>query len=528
MSAVPPKVQGIAVDRRGFVFRTSEDDVVDVKLDGRRVWSFWLLRDSEPEGAGRFVAWPGALVPFLDGVTRLSIVAHVTGTTLYEEELAFGTSTERIAVVNAAGSPMGLDKTNKLMLTFDTRSAEHVAPLLDSLEQVLAALQDIGIGAFLAYGSLLGAVRAGKLIGHDSDADLGYVSEHTHPVDAIRESFRIQRLVAERGFDTYRYSGLAFRIDVRESDGSKRGLDVFGGFIAPAHGDHPAMLYLMGEVGAPYRREWIYPLSRTTLEGRTLPAPAVPEKLLEAMYGPGWRVPDPAYHFTTPDETVRRLNGWFRGTRVLRNEWERRFSRVRSRLPAAGPSGLAELVVQREGGIPPFLVDLGTGRAADALWFARQGAKVRALDFVTQASTAVQRVAAEEGLDLHVRELNLNSLRSSLAEGVRLAHTPGPKVVLARHLIDAQSTAARRETWRVCEMGLGEGDRLYLEFVEGAPAPRPGGVGGTLLVPLRRDEVVAELESHGAVIVHQEMATEIKPNGEPGRPTARLVAQWQR
>lgn len=528
MSSAAPSVQGLRVDDRGFWFRTSADDVVDVKLDGRRVWSFWLLRDSAADAGGRFVAWPGALVPFLNGTTRLSVVAHVSDVTLYDEELRFGTGENRIAVVNEAGAPLGLDKTNKLMLTFDTRSAEHVAPLLDSVEAVVAALKDVGIEAFLAYGSLLGAVRAGKLIGHDSDVDLGYVSAHTRPVDAIRESFQVQRRIAEAGFDTYRYSGLAFRIDVKESDGSKRGLDVFGGFIAPAYGDHPAHLYLMGEVGHPFEREWIFPLGEVALEGRTFPAPAVPARLLEAMYGPGWQVPDPAYRFTTPRATVRRLNGWFRGIRALRNEWERRYSKLRHKLPEGAPSALADLVVETEGGVPPYVLDIGVGRGGDALWFARQGSRVRAVDFVTQASSAVQKAAAAEGLDLEVAEVNLNSLRSSMAEGVRLANQPAPKVVVARHLIDAQSASARQETWRVCRMGLRDGGRLYLEFVRGAPRARVEGAGGSLLVPLRVDAVVAELEATGAVIVHKELTHETKASGRTGRPIARLVAQWQR
>jgi hypothetical protein len=525
---VAPSVQGLKVDDRGFWFKSSDDDVVDVKIDGRRIWSFWLQRDTAPEAGGRFVAWPGALVPFLNGVTQLSIVAHVSDVTLFDEELRFGTGEERIAVVNVAGSPLGLDKTNKLMLTFDTRSAEHVAPLLDSVEAVVVALKDVGIDAFLAYGSLLGAVRAGKLIGHDSDADLGYVSSYTTPVDVIRESFRVQRRIADAGFETYRYSGLAFRIDVKESDGSKRGLDVFGGFIAPAYGDQPAHLYLMGEVGHPFEREWIYPLGTATLEGRTFPVPAVPERLLEAMYGPDWKVPDPAYHFSTPRTTVRRLNGWFRGIRLLRNEWERRYSKLRNKVPDGAPSSLASFIVENEGKVPEYVVDLGTGRAGDALWFARQGSKVRAIDFVTQASGAAQRAAAAEGLDLQVHEVNLNSLRSSLAEGIRLAHTPGPKVVVARHIIDAQSPAARRETWRVCSMGLRDGGRLYVEFLRGAPRPRVEGAGGSLLSPLRVATVVAELEQHGAVIVHQEITQEIKPSGAAGRPLARLVAEWHR
>ena len=52
-----------------------------------------------------------------------------------------------------------------------------------------------------------GAVREGRLIGHDSDADLGYVSEHTHPVDVVRESFDLQRSLADMGYSISRYSG---------------------------------------------------------------------------------------------------------------------------------------------------------------------------------------------------------------------------------------------------------------------------------------------------------------------------------
>lgn len=516
VQAGAPRVEGVVVDDHGIHFRATTDDVVDVCFDGRRIWSFWLLRDSVAEGDGRgarrTAEWPSALGSFLDGVTRLSLVAHVADVTLYDEEVRFGSALldgygDRIAVVNAEGKPLGLDKSNRLSQTFDTRDAAQVAPLLDSIEEVLAAIREAGIEAFPAYGTLLGAVRGGKLIGHDSDADLGYVSRHTHPVDVVRESLELQRRIAGLGYSTHRYSGIAFKVDVIEGDGSKRGLDVFGGYIKPGgpgpRGKRsPDMLYLMGEIGAPFEREWIFPLGTTTLEGRTLPAPAEPERLLEATYGPGWRVPDPAYHFTTPRTTVRRLDGWFRGHRTFRDEWERRWSKKRRVLPKGFPSELARLVVETEG-VPAQLVDLGAGRAGDSLWFARQGAKVTALDFVPSASEAVQAAAAEEGLDLEVRLLNLNSLRSWLATGSRLAHTPGPRAILCRHLADEITARAREATWRFADMALREGGRLYLETREDR---------------IGADVIAAELAGRGAVIVHRDGTDE----------TTRWVVQWQR
>jgi hypothetical protein len=525
VAAVAPQVGAVRVDDRGIRFRAATDDVVDVCFDGRRVWSFWLVRDSEPSGVERLAAWPSPLRRFLDGRTRLSLVAHVSGVTLYDEEVALGPGEGRISVVNDEGKPLGLDKSNRLSQTFDTRSPEQVAPLLDAIAEVLTALDEAGTQAFLAYGTLLGAVREGALIGHDSDADLGYLSAHGHPVDVIRESFALQRRVAELGSETYRYSGFAFRVDVTEGDGSRRGLDVFGGFIAEPVGDRPAMLYLMGEIGAPFRREWIYPLTTATLEGRTFPVPADPERLLVATYGPGWRVPDPAYHFETGRPTVRRLNGWFRGIRVLRSEWERKHSRTRRALPQRTGTPLAAMVVEREG-VPDHVVDLGAGRGRDALWFARGGAHVTALDFVPWASAAAQQAASDEGLDLTARDLNLLSLRSWIAEGTRLAHTPGPRTIVARHLVDALTPPARDNAWRLCDMALRDGGRLYLEFRTGGPAPRTE---GDLLAPVAVETITAELAAHGADIVHREDTHETRATGgEPGHPVSRLVAEWRR
>jgi hypothetical protein len=522
-----PRVDAVRVDDRGIWFRSSADDVVDVCFDGRRIWSFWLQRDSEPSDGGRLAAWPSALTRFLDGSTRLSLVAHVSDVTLYDEDVRLGSGDGRIAVVSPEGKPLGLDKSNRLSRTFDSRSPEQVAPLLDSIQQVLDAIRDAGVEAFLAYGTLLGAVRQGGLIGHDSDADLGYVSRHSHPADVILESFRLQRHLAELGLETYRYSGIAFRVDVIEGDGFRRGLDVFGGFIAEPMGDRPPMLYLMGEIGAPFELDWVYPLTTATLEGRTFPVPALPEKLLEVTYGPGWRVPDPAYKFSTARATVLRLNGWFRGIRVLRSEWERKHSSSREKPVPRRPSPLAEFVVEQEGG-PAHVVDLGAGRAGDALWFARQGASVTALDFVPRGAAAAKRAADRAGHALDVREVNLLSLRSTLAEGARLAHLPGPRTIVANHLADATVASGRGGAWRLCEMALRDGGRLYLDFWAGEGGRRDD---SQLVSPVPTEVVVAELEERGAVIVHRE-ETQVETTSRTGSTTrrtrARLVAQWQR
>ncbi len=504
-----------AVDDAGVHVRAGEDTVVDVLFDGRRIWSFWTSRDTRDGVAG----WPPMLKRFLNGVTRVSVVEHVTGSVVYDDEVHLGRGAERIAVVDPDGRPLGIDKSNRIATTFDTRDAEHTRPLLDSTEKVLGALHAAGVEAFPAYGTLLGAIREQDFIGHDSDVDLGYVSRHTHPLDVVRESYRLQRTLREQGYAVDRYSAAAFKVDVVEADGGVRGLDVFGGYFLDG------TLYLLGEIGTPFEEEWIFPLGTCTLAGRTLPAPAQPERLLEATYGPGWRVPDPAFHFETPRTTARRLNGWFRGIRVHRNEWDRRYSRVRDKVPPLDPSALATHVAAQEQ--VRHLVDVGAGRGADALWFARQGVPTIGLDYARGASGGVRRLAEEEGLDLRLDWMNLHETRTVLAHGARIARLEGPVTMLANHLVDSTDRRGLEALARLARMSLARGGRLYADFDALRPGEtyRPSGPRDAVR-PQDPDRVAEVLAAAGAVIVHSTVEATPGESGKEGRPVARLVAQW--
>lgn len=518
-------VTGVRVDDEGIRATSRDEAVLDVLFDGRRVWSFWLHRDGEPAGGDGEVlmAWPRPLRRFLDGRTRLSVVVHSSQEPVFDEELSFGSSTDRIVVADKAGNDLAMDKSNKLVKTFETRSSEHVAPLIDAVGEVLGALKEAGVDAFLAYGTLLGAVREGRLIGHDSDADLGYVSEHSHPVDVMRESFRLQARLSEMGYPTFRYSGAAFKVSVVEGDGALRGLDVFGGFMMDGH------LYLMGEIRVPFRRDWVFPLGTATLEGREFPVPANTDRFLAATYGDSWRQPDPAFKFETPPTTYRRLNGWFRGIRVNRGLWDSLYNKA-GEPPGLEPSGLARWVVEREG-VPADFVDLGCGFGVDAWWMATQGARATGLDRSPRAYAALEARAERDGLDLRYRTLNLLEMRSVLSAGALLAARPGPRVVAARHLVDAIDARARENLWRVASMALRDGGSLYLEFLSRRGDDR---YAARHHVKARPAGLIArELTAAGATISHREslLASDLAGSGSQGTDPSkicRMVASWER
>ncbi len=508
-----PRVRQVGDD--GLVLVALDDRALDVCFDGRRVWTFWTLRDTDGTGPFRRIAWPRPLVRHLDGRGRVTVRDSASGAVSYDAELALGSGEGRIEVVNKQGVELGFDKSGKLVPTFAGRSERDITALLDATEAVLGALQEAGLEPFLAYGTLLGAVREGQVLGHDSDADLGYVSRFSTPVDVARESFRVQRTLQEQGWSTTRYSGAAFKVAVTPEPGVVIGLDVFGGFLDAGR------LYLMGEIGTPFEDEWLHPLGTAQLGGRSMPVPARPEKLLEATYGPGWQVPDPAFKFTTPPRTVRALEDWFRGTQPGVRYWERRAGGAGRGVRE--PSALARRAAAAAAALDAEVLDVGAGRGADSLWLARQGLRVTAYDYVPRSLAPVATRAGSEGLALEVRALNLTEWRSVLVEGARLAHDPRPRVVLARHVLDATSGVGREAFGRWCSMAFRGGGGRLLADVHLTEDPDTGEevpaaewmVGRVDLGTLTR-----LLQDAGATRVT------VKRLGRRARPTVRLVGEW--
>jgi SAM-dependent methyltransferase len=517
-----PQVRDVTVDGDGVRARARREVILDLHVDGRRVWSFWLHRDGTPVPGARGlrqVEWPKTLRGFLDGTARMSVHVHDDdGPALFDDDVALGSGQGPIEIATPDGRPITLDRSLRRVVAFEAKSATEVEPLMHAIGEVLGILAEAGVHAFLAYGTLLGAVRNGALIGHDADADLGYVSDHDHPVDVARESFRLQRALTDRGHTVTRYSTAAFKVEVAESDGTVRGLDVFGGFM------REGLLHLMGEIIEPFRREWVLPLGEATLEGHRFPVPADTDRFLTITYGPSWRVPDPAFHFTTPRSTHRRFNGWFRGIRVGRALWDRRYASRPG--PAEKPTGLARFVARRESE-PAEVVDLGCGTGGDALFFARRGVPTVGLDLVPKGYATAAEVAEREGLPVRFLELNLVSLRSTLATAALLAAEPRPRVLLARHLLDALGTPGRHELFRLARLLLADGGTLYLEFLARDPSGR---YGRKHKVRPRRPALVArELEASGATIVAQRVLTRRRSSRRGAGRTriCRMVVRWE-
>jgi hypothetical protein len=358
------------------------------------------------------------------------------------------------------------------------------------------------------------------MIGHDSDLDLGFLSRYTHPFDVIRETRTAQRTMASLGWRVVRMSAANFKIWVPLSSGKRAGVDVFGSFHVGEH------FHITGSLRGTLDRDAIVPFGEIELEGVTFPAPADVPRFLEFTYGPGWQVPDPAFHFDHPPANVRRMVQWFRGTRNRLPHWQEFYKGPHTRVPAS-PSRFAAWAHERMAPGSP-VVELGAGTGRDMVWLARQGHDVVASDYCSGARQAVQVAAASAEVRTTYRPINLESLYSSIVAATRIAHASEPHDIYARGLIDALAPTGRLGLWQFCAIAGRRGGLTFLEFRTPASRLQPTFFGRHQRTYAAPAEIVAEIERHGGRVVERLQGRGLAPLGNENPVVCRLVVSWEK
>jgi SAM-dependent methyltransferase len=507
----------VQIDDDGIRASRGTAERLALEIQGRRVWSFVPARDGRRVAEGEYlVAWPAGLRPHLNGRADLTVRSLETQEVLHEQAVTLGDGEGVVRLVDGRGRPVAVAKQNQVTSAMFADATEHERGLLvDAVVEALDFMADRGHDAFLAYGNLLGAVRDGALIGHDDDADIAYLARATHPFDIIVESLRIEREFRRAGWSTTRMSGGTFKLWARLPDGLKIGIDVFTAFY---YGDR---LHVMPYVAERLPRQAVLPLSRVVLEGRELAAPAQPETLLEATYGPGWRVPDPSFKYEPPRWLRRRITGWFRGRRRHAAYWNTFYGTKATDVPTE-PSAFARWVASQDRR-PTSLLDVGSGTGRDSLWFAEQGIRVLGCDYSQTGVTYATERAAQQGCSATFRRLNLYDLREMLTVGALLGHEGATDAVYARFLVHALEDEGRKNLWRFSRSVLAPTrGRIYLEFRTEATEHEFGEHFRQFVQP---DVVHRELESYGFEIEHSENRHGLAVHKNEDPRVCRIVAK---
>lgn len=509
------------IDGDGIRLSRAYDGPLDVLIAGHRVWSFSTARDAVKSGGGLFVAWPAPLAALLEGRAEVTLAPHNGGDPLFSGTIQFGRSSAPLELVDDLGNPLSLDKGGRMQRTFDDFAEESRAELVAATRRVLDDLTGAcGLDAYLCYGGLLGAARTGKMIGHDSDLDLGFLSRYTHPFDIIQETRAAERTMSSLGWQVVRMSAANFKIWVPLPSGKRAGVDVFGSFHVNDH------FHITGSLRGRLDRDAIVPFGSIELEGVTFPAPADLERFLEFTYGPGWRVPDPAFHFDHPPANVRRMSHWFRGTRNRLPHWSEFYKGPHRKVPGT-PSKFAAWAEERmEPGSP--VVELGVGTGRDAVWLIQAGHPVLTTDYCAGARKATLATGSEAGVYTPYRPTNLESLKSSLVSATRIAHEPEPRHIYARGLIDALAPTGRLGLWHFCRVAGRRGGLTFLEFRTPASRSLPTFFGEHPRTYADPDAIVGEIERHGGRVVERVEGRGLAPLGKEDPVICRLVVTWKK
>lgn len=493
------------------------DRTYDILLNGDHVWSFHPRRDADSRLGRLTVRWPRALRRYLVGRADVVLRDHAEQRVEATGHHVFQGDTGRtVSVRDSDGNALILDKYGRLTRPLSSEAPDSVASFLDQIEQLLNTLSDqAGRPAFICYGTLLGAARSGELIGHDNDVDIAYLSDEMYPVDVIRESHRIERVLRDAGWRVRRGSGNRVNVRIVQPDGSVRFVDVF-----TAHwvGNR---LYMPSDTGFVLPREAIVPLTSVKLHGRAMPAPAAYEELLALTYGPGWRTPDPSFKYETPRWLGRRLNGWFGGLRTNRKYWDAFYGRTGRTLPAT-PTDFARWVDAEFPSRHP-LVDLGAGNCRDARYFARRRrSEILAIDYTAGG----MKLRPPPGKRVTRQVMNLNDIRHVMSLGVRLSRSDEPFDLYARFLLHSLDAEGRANVMRLASMSLRRGGFLFLEFRTTEDRKRHHAFQTRKREFLNADAVARQIEEAGGQVVHRNAGLGLATFGDEDPYVCRMVARW--
>ncbi|WP_207540462.1 LicD family protein [Sabulicella rubraurantiaca] len=164
-----------------------------------------------------------------------------------------------------------------ILRTFRFWQPEEKAAAILGLNKVRAALERKGIPACLAYGALLGFVREGDLIPHDDDVDLIALLP-------TLDLAQIQEALEGSGFICQVAS--PYHVGVWHPQDPYVSCDVF----VAVQKDEQVRLTPARDPLVPLSA--LLPFGRVSFLGTLVEIPADPFRMLEAFYGPSWRVPD--------------------------------------------------------------------------------------------------------------------------------------------------------------------------------------------------------------------------------------------
>lgn len=199
--------------------------------------------------------------------------------------------------MNALELKAALRRPGRLLRARDPAALDAAVRRMKRIERLLQT--EFGLDVYLSCGTLLGAVRTRDFTSIGEDVDLAYLSRERTETGIAEEHRRIVRALGRAGMLIGMSSTGHMHVAVRREDGEGgsevSAIDVWTSWVREGRFYHYPDVH--GQVSA----DALTPLRRHEFRGERFWVPRDTGLLLEALYGPSWRIPDPSYHSGVPE-----------------------------------------------------------------------------------------------------------------------------------------------------------------------------------------------------------------------------------
>ena len=435
-------------------------------VDGFPVVGNWGVPASD-RGSQTFRFNLSAIWNYIGSQARLQIRANDFSADLPEANFAEAPKLSFDDLKQKLNAGYIFNEKGKLQLskTVDTAWQNNMFALFDGMSTILAKK---GLKLFVMYGTLLGAYRNGDFIGHDHDFDAGYISNHTDPDKVIAELVEVAEILVQHG---YRVACKLSCIWVTDPK-TKVTIDIFHLYF----GENGKLLLPFGVCGVkPFMKSDFQGYIHIELAGRKVLAVADTEALVEYIYGPHWKIPNPGHNWNL-DRTEKDSQGLAKKYHRGKVYWTDYYYHNREILE---PSPFAEFVC-RSGHLQRNVVDIGCGNGRDSVYFTTLRPTVIGIDNCSVAIETAKTLVVSPPmggsrllLDLFRKQPLLSFVHGDITDPetlqnlLRTARPPRKKgglTLYARFLLHAITRIQQDKFIEYASRELRAGDTVAFEF----------------------------------------------------------------